>query len=269
MKNFFGLVLICLFAFRAQAQYKRKPKNPFPTAPRFQQGGWFFGPGFSYNISAIGTKDNILPTTGFNQQITSTGKLGYALEGGRYRITHNIYFLNHVDYGLAITQLRGSQQNQVTGNLPSGQPLQIGSQENTFSDHQAGIFFNLNQISPIKQNIFIQNSLGFSGDYFFIQNRAINDLAGGVLPASLRANLNYKFGVGIVYSKNLMIIPSIQTQILQLYSFQPITTGLTYFQSFYKPIVFSLRFLFLNETKPKKCPPVDAIDIPEGYEQQQ
>ncbi len=265
MKSF-ALVLSFFLSFSVFGQYKRKPSDPFPKPPRFAQNGWFLAPGGSYTLHNYKTTNLAENNFGVLSNITPKSKIGYYLEGGRYKLTNRLYFIRYIDYGLSIKNIRGAED--FLNADPLGTLVSNGT--NNYADHSASIFFNANNVIPISDKWFVQNTLGVLGEYVFIANRNnLNLFRDYTYPDRLRGEFTYKFGMGYKYSNYLLIIQSIQTSLLQLYPWQNLTLTLPFFQSWYKPVFFSLRFVFLRNPKAKKCPPVDAIGIPEGYEQQE
>jgi len=270
------VVLLFLFLFvgyQGFCQYKKKPVDPFPKPPRFNQKGWFFAPGFTQSLinPTIKTQD-ILQTNDTIKRSTfdEKGNLRGYFEVGKYNVINNLYFFRYLDYGLAYKNYAGVENFDESLNV-SDVSIPVASGQNTFSDHYVSLFFNMSNIIPVKNKIFLQNSFGVLGEWAFLSNR--NNLQPSVnatqnFPSKIKAELTYKFGVGYKYSDFLLIVPSIQTSILNVLPRDGFNFTMPYFSSQYKPFIVSLRFIFLSTQKVKKCPPVDAIGIPEGYEQQ-
>lgn len=255
-------------------QYKRKPKDPFPKPPRFEQHGWLVEPGVSFPIAGIGNQPKESPFQNSTDSLlistfNPSGKVGAYLGGGRYHIINNLYFFRYLDYGLSYTMLRGTEQVEHQLQTPQAS-LPLGNATSTFTDHLVNVFFNMNNTIPLSDQTFLQNSFGLLGSYHVITNRTnANGFSNANYPGNLRGELTYKFGFGFKPNNWLLIIPSVQTSLLNLYPFRGVNFSLPYFSSEYKPLVFSVRFLWLNTAGPKYCPPVDALDVPEGTEQQE
>ena len=53
--------------------------------------------------------------------------------------------------------------------------------------------------------------------------------------------------------KGTFIIPSIEVPILNIQPFEDFKSTLPYFGSRYRPIIFSIKFMFLSKRKPDDC----------------
>jgi len=70
---------------------------------------------------------------------------------------------------------------------------------------------------------------------------------------NLQGQLHAKVGFGFKPESGVMIIPSIETPILNIQPFEDGKSTLPYFNSRYRPIIISVRFLFFAQTKPEDC----------------
>lgn len=255
-----------------KAQYNKKVKTPLPQKPRFAQNGWLFSPGLTWgNVNPLKVTENInlTPDTMLNWQATKAGKLGVYVEVGRYKVTDRLYFFNYIDYGLNYTLIRGTE-NFTTYQEANNQSFFETSGKNNFTQHTVGLFFNGSHVKPISTKLFIQNSFGLQANFNFIQNITANYYLPNQsfnTPPNLVALLNYKLGLGFKPTNYLLIIPSIQANILNSFPWDNFNFTTKYFESRFMPLVFSVRFMILQLYRVKGCPPVDAI-IPEGYEPQ-
>jgi len=269
MKKSKLLILFLLSTIVVFGQYKRKPKDPFPKAPQFEQSGWILSPGVIYSIGNPLISDVFDVAKNITSSLTQKLKTGLYLEGGRYNILNKLYFFRYLDYGLAYKMTRGIENFTNTQDTGLG-PFGIGSGENRFTDHSVNLFFNMSNIITLSDKLFLQNSIGLLGEFFAVSKRIdTNPYTRGWVPNSIRSEVTYKFGVGFKLNPRMLIIPSIQASILNLTPWQGLSFMLPYFSSEFKPIVLSVRVLFLSKTKSKYCPPVDAIGIPEAIEKQQ
>jgi len=221
-----------------QNLYGKKARDPFPKELQYKMTGWYFGPGFTYTLPMEGfTVMDGNSGTEFNP----SGGFGLYLEAGRYHIWQYSSLIKYMDYGLAYKWLRGSEEN--TGLA--------------YSDHYATAHLNLNNSIPINKYLFIQNTVGINVDYSFLQSRD------GTGPPALLAQAHYKFGIGFKITDNLMIIPAIETPILNGWPWENGRSTLQYLNSRYRPVILSMRFLFLRP-KQEICPPVYNPAAPEG-----
>jgi hypothetical protein len=271
-----ALFLLLSISTSGLAQYKRKPKNPFPKPPRFEQVGWYVDPGASYTLTGLGLGNSEIQQP-FNGSLDTTlvstfdpnGQVGAYLGAGRYHIINNLYFFRYLDYGIHYKMLRGREEASVAAVNPQTS-IPLSNSQNEFTDHVVGINFNISNVIPLTDRTFIQNSFGIAADYHLLQNRTNGNVwNAATYPNDFRGDLNYKLGFGFKPNNWLLIIPSVQTSLLNLYPFRGAKFSLPYFSSEYKPLFISIRFLWLNTAGPKYCPPVDALGVPEGMEEQQ
>lgn len=208
--------------------YGKKRADAFPAPLQYKMKGWYFSPGLTLmppqTFSFV--KDIIT-----NESEGPRSKMGAFLAIGRYKIFEYPGIFRYLDYGLAYKSLRGKEVN--TGEK--------------FGDHFVSGHFNLNNSIHINKYSFIQNTLGINADYAILRFNT------GDSPSAFITSLHYKFGFGYKVNKKLMIIPSIETPILNILPFEQGRSSMAYLSSRYRPMIISLRFLLLKE-KFDECP---------------
>lgn len=246
--RFVIIILAVLISCNIQAQRKsnynsamtgKKYSDVFPDKLRAKPSGWYFSPGFTLMQPQIFSfVKNIITKTSESPY----SRFGLYLEAGRYKLFEYYTLFRYMDYGIAYKSLRGGERK-------SGEK---------FGDHFISAHFNLNNTINIGKYSFIGNTVGVNADYAFITNSS------GDTPGSFIGQLHYKFSYGYKASSKLMIIPAIETPILNLYPFYYGSSSLTYLSSRYHPFIFSIRFLFLRPVQ-DVCPPVYAPGMLEDY----
>jgi hypothetical protein len=223
------IVVLAQYKANKSMMYGKKHSDIFPDAYNIEYKGWYFSPGVTFMmpqtfslVKSIITNNNQLPTS----------KTGIFLEVGRYKLFEYYTWFRFMDYGIAYKSLRG-------GEIATGEK---------FGHHFISGHVNLNNTINMSKYSYIGNTLGINLDYGFAGNNTSS-------ATSLVAQLHYKFSFGYMASKRLLVIPSVETPILNFYPFYYGTSTLTYLSSRYRPIIISLRFLFLK-TKKDFCPPV-------------
>ena len=267
-KSFIILPLIFIFSLHLSAQIKRPkykqrdkkqslyrqkvgevfPENDF----QYKMNGWCWAPGLTYMLSLPSKHTTSLGDT-LNVELNPAGKIGIYLEGGRYRILQYSYLFKYLDYGLAYKWLRGAEKFSYAAESGSGK----------FNYHFLLAHFNLNNVINVTNTSFLQNTIGVNADYAVYSTYIKDGIFDNTTPSKFVANFHYKLGYGFKVSDKLMIIPALETPVLNLYPFEFPKSTLPYHNSRYRPLIFSVRFLFLRPTG-VECPPVYTPDFPDG-----
>ncbi len=189
--------------------------------------------------------------TEFEDDLTARGRLGFYAEVGRHHLFDQFYFLDHLDYGLAWKKLSGRESRIINCN-------ECDAIERTaiFKEHFASAYINFSNIYQISDYNFIQNGFGINADYALIRNQEImpeEAVFPDVRPQDLQLQLHYKLGFGMLAEKGTFILPSIEVPILNIVPFDDFKSTLPYFGGSYRPIIFSLKFMFLSKRKPEDC----------------
>ena len=164
--------------------------------------------------------------------------------------------INYIDYGLAYKGLRGAQSYGLAYNQLIPDTTTVSFHEQSFSLHNLTAHFNANNVIGINKNFFIQNTLGLNVDYSIIRKTNTDDVSLYAstyqdIPPRFGAQLHYKFGLGFRFSELIYLIPMVETPVLNIYKFEGGRSTMGFFNSRYRPIIISLRIVWL--TKPD-CP---------------
>lgn len=242
---------------RKETLYRQKVGEVFPENDyQYKMNGWYWGPGITYSLptpskhtkSFKDSQDNP-----FDVDFDPSGKFGLYLEGGRYKILQYSYLFKYMDYGLAYKWLRGTEDFSYPAGGGTGK----------FSDHFLLAHLNFNNVINITDNSFLQNAIGLNADYAIVKSRKPGFGSGEAYPAGFVAQIHYKIGYGFKVNDRLMVIPALETPVLNLYPFEFPKSNLGYMNSRYRPILFSVRLLYLRPTG-VECPPVYTPDFPDG-----
>ncbi|MFT3885000.1 MAG: hypothetical protein QM724_06075 [Flavobacteriales bacterium] len=258
---FLFLVLLLGGALRAQGLYDRKHPEIFPTDGKMRRDGFYFAPGLTWTL-ANGKGERELFQAGdssYKATFDPKGALGLYLEAGWFRSTADPVILDYWDFGVAYKQLKGSEA--FAGTLVRGDSTGQVAGDGAFNDQHVTVHVNANKLFQTADYQFIQFSLGANVDYRFGTDRtatgvfeALNKQA---FPPDLIGQVHVKLGYGFRINKQLMVIPAVETPI---FSVQPTDDGrfgaMQWFSSDYRPLILSVRFLFLRYPKGWACPPV-------------
>jgi len=266
-------IFCCLFTafhFYAFGQGRRQKPVAFqkhynevlPKAPQYKPSGWVLAPGATYMLTPfIGRKEtwDETATQRYDGKFTPLGKPGIYAEVGRYRMLPYGRFFKYLDYGISYKSLRGIEKaegQRVT--VPAETVLLDEKTNGKFGYHYAEAFINFNHIWRIGKYNFVQHSIGVNAGYAFIRNMSGNTLSPATLetPGNYLAQIHYKLGYGIKMRGNWLLIPSIETPVLNLLPFEAPRSSLGFFASRYRPLIFSLRFFFMRPADGMECTPV-------------
>ena len=260
------LLIFLVFSFSSFSQYKRyggknRPQKMTPFIQALNNNGWFVSPGVTLTPKLnfinydpeLSFEDN--GTTYQALNLEQQSKIGAFLEVGRYRLLSTKRLISYIDYGLAYKMLRSGQTYDLQGSLLSST---IPSYTQKFINHNISANFNANNVLAINSSIFFQNTLGANVDYAISQKFESDDPTAFVgiyqdETSRLKAQIHYKFGVGIKIGELLYAIPSIEIPILTGWKWEGGRSTFGAFNSRYRPMIISVRFAWL--TRPS-CPKV-------------
>ena len=267
------LMLVASFAFGQKNPYwknvkttkndKRTIRPWLDKNVRYARAGWYAEPGFTYTLSRFNNEQETVferNDSTYTATFDPDGRFGIYLGAGRFRI-YQKRWLTYIDAGLAWKQLKGRQQ--VEGelvNTADQEVLLTTTGEARFRENYALAHLNLNKVSTVGFQSFIQNTIGVNVDYRFAQRTTLDgDQIGvqtGQAPGPLNVQLHYKFGWGFKATKRVFVIPSIETPILNAVTFDRFKSTHLYFNSRYRPLIVSVRVMLLRDSNKTKCPPV-------------
>ncbi len=264
MNRLFALAFGLLFVgtLSAQSVYGRKRPEIFPTDGKMRRGGFYVAPGITYTLPRFKNEEETVfkqADTSYTALFDPNGKFGLYLEAGWFHATNDPVILDYWDLGLAYKQLKGVEQ--FTGTLMRGDSVGVLAGEGGFNDKHLTLHANANKLFQVKDHQFIQFSLGANVDWrFSTAHDHTADLAAlnrWDFPPEFTGQVHAKLGYGFKLTQQLMVIPAIESP---LFSIQPADKGnlgkLQWFSSTYRPLILSVRFLFLRYPKGWACPPV-------------
>lgn len=286
--RFSAVIFILAFVFSlantATAQRKQKPvsynkhyNEILPSEPKFKMNGWLFAPGGTYMLArTIGRTETLLTdsTTTTEGKFAPLGKPALYAEVGRYKMMKYSGLIKYIDYGLSYRGQRGRHKSTISTIFTETDSI-LTEQEvvSTFGYHYIEAFFNANHVWRISKYNFIQNSLGINAGYAFLNNsnNTAVPLVTSAIPGRIQAQLHYKIGFGIKMRGNWLLIPSIETPILNAYAWDNGRSSVEFINSRYRPVVVSLRFFFSRPANTLDCTPIktrEGVKMPSDMEKQ-
>lgn len=244
----------------AQGLMDRKHPDIFPLDGKMKRSGFFIGPGLTWTLAPFSDRDEefrLGADTLIKARYTGKGALGLYLEAGWFIATRDPVVIDYWDFGLAYKQLKGSEES--SGTLARGDSIGEWLGAGSFNDQHLTLAINANKLFQTTDYQFIQFSLGVNVDWRFGTGR---DYVGPITPGAQAfppefiGQVHAKLGYGWKITQRMMIIPAIETP---FFSVNPEDQGLgrlQWFSTTYRPLIFSVRFLFLRHPNGWACPPV-------------
>jgi hypothetical protein len=255
------VVLFLLFgviaAFPSLAQRKRP--DIIPLEGQAKRIGWFIGPGITWTHTRLNNEEEeVLRSndTLYTATYDPNGRIGLYLEGGLTWFTRDPVVVDYFDAGLAYKNLRGRESYEST--LLRGDSASAMAGEGTFAERLLTFQVNANKFIQTGNYQFVQLSLGanldyrLGSDYEHTGDPLLNQHS---FPPDLIGQLHFKVGYGFKLTGKLILIPALETPIFSLTPEDQGLGQLQWFSSQYRPIIFSVRFLFLRARDGFDCPP--------------
>lgn len=258
LKSILLLLLLCTCAVWSKAQ---RELRPLYDLNEWQKRGWFFAPGVTFMQPAERNRDEVrfLRRQGFNDTLhagtfSNRSRVGLYFEVGRHHFTDKIYFVDHIDYGIHVKMLRGTER--FDGRVKVGFDLPEFNNSGRFSETFAGAFFNASNIARISSNLWWHSSVGVNAEYRIISRRSYDGPTLGMsmdYPRPYLGQLHFKAGLGWKADPGLYFMPMIETPILSLLPFDDGKSTLQYFTGRYRPIILTVRVMLLDRRKGREC----------------
>ncbi len=244
----------------AQRLMQRKRPDLIPLEGQAKRIGWFIGPGVTWTHTRTKNEEEEVfrnADTVYNATYDPAGRIGLYLEAGLTWFTRDPVIVDYFDLGLAYKNLRGSESYEST--LLRGDSAAAFAGDGKFAERFLTLSANANKFIQTGDYQFVQLSLGANADYRIGSSYehsgdpALNQHA---FPPDLLAQLHFKLGYGFKLRSKLLVIPAVETPV---FSIAPEDDGrfgqLQWFSSNYRPIIVSVRFLFLRARNGFDCPP--------------
>lgn len=256
----FILLLIGSTVFGQSGRQKKRLYDT--TSPSLNSRGWYFAPGMTYMLPTkfnwsderMRTTDAGVLDTLYTGDFNSKGKIGAYFEIGRHHFTDKIILVDNFDYGIAYKMFRGTED--FDGLMKLDSTVTPITNAGKFNESYISAHFNASNILQVMDKNFIMNSIGLNVDYKMFNSNTYPGPTTGmniVYPNNLLVQMHYRLGFGFRLRPSLFVIPSIETPILNIVSFDDGKSTLQFFNSRYRPLIFSIRFLLLDKRKTRDC----------------
>lgn len=255
------LVLLLGLNLDMLAQYSRSHQDIFPTFGNFQRRGWVVGPSVTYMLPPFKdpTQRAFFPGgAAYDITYNPAGRVGLGLEIGRFHVMDQSRIISHIELNAGFKMLRGIERFEATLDQetnPGGTPLLNG--EGSYSHTYATLRFSASNVQQFSSSTFLQNTVGINGDY---RLASVSDYSDEGLPIELADpttflfQANYSLGFGFKISGNMILVPSVETPILNIYEYDDLKSTLAIFNTRYRPLIFRLNVMVLDRKADRKCP---------------
>lgn len=255
-----AICLVLCAQLWGQGLMQRKRSDIIPIEGQARRIGFYVAPGITYALPWSGNEERDMFRSGDTSYVASydpEGRFGLYLEAGLSWYTRDPVIVDYLDLGVAYKNLRGAES--FTGRYSRSDSTAELVGEGAFAERMITLHFNANKFIPTWRYQFVQLTLGANGDYRLgssyehTGHALLNDHA---FPPDLWAQAHFKLGYGFKVSGTMLIIPAVETPV---FSVAPGDDGrfgaLQWFSSDYRPLILSVRFLFLRARKGFDCPP--------------
>lgn len=261
MQRLLFLLLAMLLAWPSFGQGLMSRKRPeiIPLDGKARRGGFYVSPGITYTLPRFKNEEEEVfrdGDTSYTALYDPNGRLGLYLEAGWFYATRDPVVLDYWDIGLAYKNLRGSEAYEST--LVRADSTALFSGEGAFAERFITLHANANKFIQLADYHFIQLSLGVNADYRLgssYEHTGDPVLNEHSFPPDLIGQAHFKLGYGFKATGNLLIIPAIETPIFSVVPEDQGFGQLQWFSSRYRPLILSVRFMFLRARPGFDCPP--------------
>ena len=191
--------------------------------------------------------------TAYQYEVTGSGKFGYGIEGGWFHSFENPRLFHFIEASAAYRVFRGQADHQ--GTLFNTLESTDFASKNTYDVQmlvasaravnvkQLGKFSFLTTALGANFNYKLSDSYKRSSEYPLDRENFIDDMT---------LQLHFQIGFGMRLSRQLLMIPTIETPFITAYPIEELSPAFPFFDARYQPIIIGLKFMILRED-PANC----------------
>jgi len=261
MKRNSVLLLFVLIVTTVISQKKAPVEYILEVDNDHRPSGWYIGGGVTYMLASPGDflqTDSLSPSLSYTGTYNPSGKIGMNVALGRYHIFDR-GFIHMLDYGLSYRKFVGEQSYAGTIDGPSDPVFPdavTGLGE--FKQNILGLNLGVNRFMGINRYFFLLHNLHLGANYRMVNqvDYLSNVLTSPVLAPenNLQGDLSYKLGLGFRMRKGLLIFSG-SIPVYATYYTEDVISKMKLIHGKYHPLVFSLRYMWLNKKSDRVCPP--------------
>lgn len=251
LRKVFSILGLLLFG---TSLFCQMDKDLFPLDRQYRRSGFYINPELTY-LLPIGTTKNTeaADTLTYQYEVNGSGKIKYGIELGYFYSFKKSKIVHFVEGGIGYRAFAGEAEHKGTLFLPSD--TTNFSSSNTINYNLAQISLRATHVKQLKRYSFISNSLGLNANYaisekFDRSSSYPNNF--DTFTNSFNGFLTYQIGFGYRITKHTILIPSIETTLLQVFPIDEVGSNFQFFSHDYHPIIFKLRIMLLRKD-PVNC----------------
>jgi len=226
-----------------------------------RNSGWYIGAGTTFMLpspSGFDRTDSLMSGVTYNSNYNAKGKFGLNVELGRYNIFER-GFIHFLDYGVYYRKFKGEEIQSSALNAPVDPLLPANvSGLGIFKQNFLGVNIGANRLMGINRYFFLLHNVSLQAQYRMVNEATFetNSLLSPILvpESSLEGELIYKLGAGFRMRKGLLVLSG-SIPLFSSYYTEDVLSKKKLFHSKYHPLVFSLRYMWLNKQPDRVCPP--------------
>lgn len=251
LRKVFSIIGLLLFSMPLLCQID---KDLFPLDRQYRRSGFYINPELTYLLPIGSTnKTETADTLTYLYEVNGSGKLKYGIELGYFYSFKKSKIVHFLEGGIGYRSFAGGAEHKGTLFLPSD--TSNYSSSNTINYNLAHVSIRANHVKQLKRYSFIINSLGINANYAISEkfDRSFAYPSNfDTFTNSLNGFLTYQIGFGYRITKHTILIPSIETTLLQVFPIDDVRSSFKFFSHDYQPIIFKLRIMFLRKD-PVNC----------------
>lgn len=241
----------------------QRSSNIFPRYGNYQNKGWIIHPSLTYMmppVKAVQKQAYMGNDTVYDLLFDTKGKVGVGIEIGRFKAVEASRIISYIDFSAGLKMLRGAESFVGTLRDDHRQTPYTKKGGGVFSHSYFTASFNATHARALSKDFSMHHTLGVNADYRFAQ---VDEYRTNIFPLKLMEptdflfQAHYKIGFGYKLSQNLMMIPSLETPILSFYEYDDLKSSLPILNSRYRPLIFRLTFMVLDNKADRKCPKIN------------
>jgi len=243
-------ILLIIFSTGSFAQMT---KDIFPLTREFKKGGFYVAPLATISIGNKAEDFYSTEDTNYTYEVIGRGKWGYGVELGWYHSFKEPYFIHYLEAGISYRVFRGAAEHE--GTLDNQLTKTTYKSDNTFSNQYISAAIRAVNAKQLGEKSFLSTALGLNYNYQIAENYERSDfypLDDEEFLKESSLQLHLQMGVGFRVSRQLILMPTIETPLITALPFDNLNPAFPFFNASYQPIIIGLRFIFIRED-PMNC----------------
>lgn len=250
LKHISYVLLLISITFSLKAQMNR---DEFPLTREFKKGGFYVSPLATFSFGSKKTGSYSIADTTYDYEVAGRGKLAYGIELGWFHSFKQPRLIHLIEAGLSYRVFKGEAEHEGTLSNPIG--TELFKSDNTFSNQYIVASVRAVNTKQWGKKSFLYTSLGANFNYEIANSydrSSVYPLSDEEFLNETSLQIHLQVGVGFRISRQMIIMPTIETPLLTILPTDGINPAFPFFSTNYQPIIIGLRFMFIRED-PMNC----------------